>query len=156
MQTFSSGTAAIYIFNLIVGTGALALPNAFALAGWGLGTGLLLLLALFSYITATFVVESMAACNGIKNIEQSIDTQRIDEDMKEESEGKDPPNFFEEPDTDDNAYLVKNDMNGQVNVMSYGSTDTVGRDQTVCNLARQLELAEMADMLFNGVGRKGS
>ena len=31
--SFSSATAAVYIFNLIVGTGALALPRAFQEAG---------------------------------------------------------------------------------------------------------------------------
>jgi len=153
-QSFSSGTAAIYIFNLIVGTGALALPNAFSLAGWGLGTGLLVLLAVFSYITASFVVESMAACNGIKNTEQSINSHKIDEDMNDkEEEDKRSRNFFEEPDDDDSAYLVRNDMNGQVNVATYGATEGINSSKPVCNLDRQLELAEMADMLFNNVGR---
>jgi len=46
--SFSAGTAAVYIFNLIVGTGALALPAAFAMAGWASATVLLLLLALLS------------------------------------------------------------------------------------------------------------
>jgi len=155
-QSFSSGTAAIYIFNLIVGTGALALPNAFSLAGWGLGTGLLVLLAVFSYITASFVVESMAACNGIKNTEQSINSHKIEEDMNDkEEEDKRPRNFFEEPDDDDSAYLVRNDMNGQVNVATYGATEGINSSKPVCNLDRQLELAEMADMLFNNAGREG-
>ena len=152
--TFSAGTAAIYIFNLIVGTGALALPSAFASAGWGLGTGLLLLLATFSYLTASFVIESMAACNGILNIEQSINSHKIDQDMNDQNEeDKTAPNFFEEPDDDDGAYLVKTDLTGQVNVATYGATE--GVTQPVCNLARQLELAEMAEMLFSKLGREG-
>ena len=153
--SFSALTAAVYIFNLIVGTGALALPSAFALAGWGLGTGLLVLLAIFSYITATFVVESMAACNGIKTIEQSVNSHKIDQDLTEqEEEHKRPQNFFEEPDDSDSAYLVKNDLTGQVNVTSYGTTEALNTSTTACNLDMQLELAEMADMLFNNVGRK--
>jgi len=152
--SFSALTAAVYIFNLIVGTGALALPSAFALAGWGLGTGLLVVLAIFSYITATFVVESMAACNGIKNIEQSVNSHKIDQDLTEqEEEHKRPQNFFEEPDDSDSAYLVKNDLTGQVNVTSYGTTEGLNTSTTACNLDMQLELAEMADMLFNNVGR---
>jgi len=130
------------------------LPSAFALAGWGLGTGLLVLLAIFSYITASFVVESMAACNGIKNIEQSVNSHKIDKDMTEqEDEDRRPPNFFEEPEDHDSAYLVKNDLTGQVNVTSYGTTEGLTTNTPPCNLDRQLELAEMADMLFNNVGR---
>ena len=68
-QSFSGGTAAVYIFNLIVGTGALALPAAFSSAGWAAGTVLLVVLAIFSYITATWVVESMSACNAILEIQ---------------------------------------------------------------------------------------
>ena len=68
-QSFSTGTAAVYIFNLIVGTGALALPAAFSSAGWAAGSVLLLILAIFSFITATWVVESMAACNAIQRIQ---------------------------------------------------------------------------------------
>lgn len=71
----------------------------------------------------------------------------------QEEEDKRSRNFFEEPDDDDGAYLVKNDMTGQVNVATYGATETINSSQPVCNLARQLELAEMADMLFNNLGR---
>jgi amino acid permease len=51
-RRMSTPMAAIFIFNLIVGTGALALPAAFQRAGWLLATLLLLLLALTSYMTA--------------------------------------------------------------------------------------------------------
>ena len=75
--SFSAGTAAVYIFNLIVGTGALALPAAFAMAGWASATVLLLLLALLSYITASWVVETMAACNAIITIQDRLHSQQI-------------------------------------------------------------------------------
>jgi len=155
MATFSAGTAAIYIFNLIVGTGALALPSAFASAGWALGTGLLVVLAMFSYLTASYVVESMAACNGIKNIELSITSHKIEQDMNDQDEeNKTAQNFFEEPDDDDRNYLVKTDMTGQVDVPAYGAMEGINSLKPVCNLSRQLELAEMAEMLFNKVGRE--
>lgn len=35
---------AIFIFNLIVGTGALTLPAVFSRAGWALGTCIILIL----------------------------------------------------------------------------------------------------------------
>ena len=37
----------MFLFNLIVGTGALAIPKAFGKAGWLIGTLLITLLAFF-------------------------------------------------------------------------------------------------------------
>lgn len=74
----------VYVFNLIIGTGALALPRAFSDAGWALGL-LLLTVSCFirfvnailnfffsckldcfcSYINATFVIECMACANAV-------------------------------------------------------------------------------------------
>ena len=71
----------MYIFNLIVGTGALTLPSVFNRAGWAVGIALVLVLAFMrfvfnytviiktkfsrSFVTMTFVVESMAAANAV-------------------------------------------------------------------------------------------
>lgn len=55
----------IYIFNLIVGTGALTLPAAFARAGWGLSTISLMSLAFMSFLNATYVIETMACANAV-------------------------------------------------------------------------------------------
>lgn len=55
----------IFVFNLIVGTGALTLPSAFAKTGWLLGFVLIIVLAFISYVTVTFVIESMACANAI-------------------------------------------------------------------------------------------
>lgn len=53
----------IYVFNLIVGTGALTLPAAFADAGWLFSTIALMVLCFVSFVTVTFVIESMACAN---------------------------------------------------------------------------------------------
>ncbi|XP_011639469.1 transmembrane protein 104 homolog isoform X1 [Pogonomyrmex barbatus] len=55
----------VYIFNLIVGTGALTLPAVFSRAGWALGLSVILVLAFISFITVTFVIEAMASANAI-------------------------------------------------------------------------------------------
>lgn len=55
----------IFIFNLIVGTGALTLPSVFALTGWLLGLILIIILAVISYICVTFVIESISCANAI-------------------------------------------------------------------------------------------
>lgn len=62
---YSPVTGLIYIFNLIVGTGALTLPAAFHDAGWFLSSVIIILLAFMSYLTATFVIESMASTNAM-------------------------------------------------------------------------------------------
>uniref|UniRef100_A0A914RTP2 Amino acid transporter transmembrane domain-containing protein n=1 Tax=Parascaris equorum TaxID=6256 RepID=A0A914RTP2_PAREQ len=68
---YSTKIGYILIFNLIVGTGALALPKAFHSAGCLLGVLLLSISAFMSYVCATFVVEGMAianACNKKRRI----------------------------------------------------------------------------------------
>lgn len=55
----------VFIFNLIVGTGALTLPAVFAKAGWCLGLILIIVLAFISYMTVTFVIETMACANAV-------------------------------------------------------------------------------------------
>ena len=62
-STYSRLFAFVYILNLIVGVGAIAMPKAFAMAGWLLGLVLLIVLAMLSYITATYVIEAMATAN---------------------------------------------------------------------------------------------
>ncbi|KAI6648372.1 putative membrane protein [Oopsacas minuta] len=62
-QSYSRIFAFVYILNLIVGVGAIAMPKAIALAGWLLGLVLLIVLALLSYMTATYVIEAMATAN---------------------------------------------------------------------------------------------
>lgn len=66
-EQYSRATGLIYVFNLIVGTGCLTLPAAFAAAGWSLSAAGILLLALVSYMTTTWVVESMACANAINH-----------------------------------------------------------------------------------------
>ncbi|GMT36048.1 hypothetical protein PFISCL1PPCAC_27345 [Pristionchus fissidentatus] len=61
--TYSSSVGLLYVFNLIVGTGALALPKAFQSAGWLLSIVLLVISCITSYISATFVVESLSIAN---------------------------------------------------------------------------------------------
>ncbi|XP_031836958.1 transmembrane protein 104 homolog [Nomia melanderi] len=62
---YSTWVGLIYIFNLIVGTGALTLPAVFSKAGWALGLSIILILAFISFITVTFVIEVMASANAI-------------------------------------------------------------------------------------------
>ncbi len=79
--------AFIYIFNLIVGVGALALPIAFSQAGLIIGTILMVILCSLAYMTATYVIEAMSVANALqrhrKRVEQAVDLQKGDESVSE-------------------------------------------------------------------------
>ncbi|KAJ1362566.1 hypothetical protein KIN20_022167 [Parelaphostrongylus tenuis] len=55
----------LYVFNLIVGTGALALPKAFQTAGFVLSIVVLVISCTVSYISATFVIETLSIANAV-------------------------------------------------------------------------------------------
>ncbi|KYQ91920.1 transmembrane protein [Tieghemostelium lacteum] len=63
--TYTKKTAFIYIFNLVVGVGALALPSGFKQAGLFLGTIFLAFVGFIAFITTTYIIESSAASNYI-------------------------------------------------------------------------------------------
>jgi hypothetical protein len=69
--TYSPTTGFVFLFNLIVGAGALTIPHAFAQVGLVYGLLALFLLSLVSYISATFVVESIAGINALHSINAS-------------------------------------------------------------------------------------
>lgn len=58
----------IYLFNLIVGTGALTLPSAFADCGWLVSTIVITLICFTSYMTATFIIECMSIANALTKV----------------------------------------------------------------------------------------
>lgn len=62
-----------------MGTGALTLPAGFAKAGWLLSLMVVCLLALISYMTVTFVVETLAAANAVRTW-QNLQVQKRSSD----------------------------------------------------------------------------
>lgn len=67
---YSIGFAAVFIFNLIVGFGTLALPAVFHDAGYLLSPVILSLVGFVSFVTSTFVTEALAAGNAILLLDQ--------------------------------------------------------------------------------------
>ena len=99
LSHYSPFTGLVYIFNLIVGTGALTLPAAFHDAGWMLSSVIIILLAFMSFLTATFVIESMACANAIVIHRK---TQRLKSRISTTMHESRPPSFSESLDHDDN------------------------------------------------------
>lgn len=83
--------AFIYIFNLIVGVGALALPIAFSQAGLIIGTILMVILCSLAYMTTTYVIEAMSVANALQRHrqkrEQAVDLQKGDESVSDMYDG---------------------------------------------------------------------
>lgn len=67
--SYSPLTGFVFIFNLIVGAGALTIPRAFAQVGLVYGSLALAMLAATSYVTATFMVEAIAGVNALRRYE---------------------------------------------------------------------------------------
>ncbi|XP_039082226.1 transmembrane protein 104 isoform X2 [Hyaena hyaena] len=79
-ELYSPYVGLVYMFNLIVGTGALTMPKAFATAGWLVSLALLVFLGFMSFVTTTFVVEAMAAANAQLRWKRMENHQEEEED----------------------------------------------------------------------------
>ncbi|KAH9519741.1 hypothetical protein Btru_070794 [Bulinus truncatus] len=64
----------LFVFNLIVGTGALTMPAAFREAGWVLSLIVVIVLAFMSYLTLTFMIEAMAISNAKIRFQELVST----------------------------------------------------------------------------------
>ncbi|XP_012137799.1 transmembrane protein 104 homolog isoform X4 [Megachile rotundata] len=131
---YSTWVGLIYIFNLIVGTGALTLPAVFSRAGWALGLSVILILAFISFITVTFVIEVMASANAIitwRHIQHRKHMlQTLGESGPSNSDSEDTPlvtPFASSPDRADMTYRYY-----------------VIRDK--------IEMGQMASIFFNKIG----
>ncbi|KAF5304415.1 hypothetical protein FQR65_LT07945 [Abscondita terminalis] len=127
-ERYSSWIGLVYVFNLIVGTGALTLPAVFVGAGWLLSLILLITLAFVGFITVTFIVETIACSNATIQWNR-IHTHRVDG----ESEAFD----------DDSAEDSINEQTAMIN--QYQSR--------YYSLSSKVELGEMTGLFFNKIGR---
>ncbi|XP_025027573.1 transmembrane protein 104 isoform X2 [Python bivittatus] len=84
-ELYSPYVGLIYMFNLIVGTGALTMPKAFATAGWLVSLILIMFLGFMSYMTTTFVMEAMAAANAQLHLKRMEKHKEDDNDDEEDS-----------------------------------------------------------------------
>ncbi|XP_023941280.1 transmembrane protein 104 homolog [Bicyclus anynana] len=129
---YSIWVGLIYVFNLIVGTGALTLPAAFARAGWGLSTISLVFLAFMSFMNVTYVIETMACANAVYKWKrlQFIKRNSITENESEDEPTTSQANELEDP-------LV--------------CGDTI--PSRYYSLDKRVELGEMANLFLNKAGR---
>ncbi|EZA56474.1 hypothetical protein DMN91_010240 [Ooceraea biroi] len=124
----------VYIFNLIVGTGALTLPAVFSRAGWALGLSVILVLAFISFITVTFVIEAMASANAIVTWRHIQHRKRVLQTM-----GESGPSNSDSEDTPLVAPLIASPERSDMTYRYY-----VIRDK--------IEMGQMASIFFNRFG----
>lgn len=150
-ETYSIGVGLIYIFNLIVGTGALTMPHAFSQAGWLLSLIIVVALAFMSYLTATFVVEAMASANALLHWRAVRHLKKvINEDENILSAVSDPvldgrPN---------NEIFSSSMMEHEKVPLLMGSMESLSESTSVdyYNITERIELGKMASIFFNKVG----
>ncbi|CAK4738837.1 hypothetical protein LEN26_011903 [Aphanomyces euteiches] len=69
--SYTPTTGFVFLFNLIVGTGALTIPHAFAQVGILYSTAALFLLSVVSYISGTYVIEAIAGVNALHSLSKT-------------------------------------------------------------------------------------
>ncbi|XP_008586485.1 PREDICTED: transmembrane protein 104 isoform X1 [Galeopterus variegatus] len=135
-ELYSPYVGLVYMFNLIVGTGALTMPKAFATAGWLVSLVLLVFLGFMSFVTTTFVMEAMAAANA------QLRWKRM-ENHKEE-EGDDSSS-----DSDSDVLIQDNYERAEklpiLSVQRRGSPN-------LFEITDRVEMGQMASMFFSKVG----
>uniref|UniRef100_A0A3B5ML43 Amino acid transporter transmembrane domain-containing protein n=1 Tax=Xiphophorus couchianus TaxID=32473 RepID=A0A3B5ML43_9TELE len=132
-EPYSPFVGLVYMFNLIVGTGALTMPKAFAASGWVVSLSLIVFLAFMSYMTTTFVIEAMAAANAQLRWKRREQEETDDSDSTSDYSDDDSGQGRSEPET-----------------KPILSAQRSGHDHF--DIVERVEMGQMASMFFNKVG----
>lgn len=132
-EPYSPFVGLVYMFNLIVGTGALTMPKAFAAAGWVVSVSLISFLAFMSFMTTTFVIEAMAAANA---------ELRWKRREQEETDDSDSSSNYSDDDGIIRGPIEKRPI---LSVQRAANVDHF-------DIVERVEMGQMASMFFNKVG----
>nr|BAN21333.1 conserved hypothetical protein [Riptortus pedestris] len=139
---YSPYTALLYIFNLIVGTGALTLPKAFSEAGWLFSSVVIVFISFISYVTATFVIEAVAICNALNQWEKLEKMKRVSRYLRLTVDTVETSDDDDISDTEDSLMLPA------AYIENFPS-----EPKRLFTLDIKCELSEMATTLFNKGGQ---
>lgn len=144
----------VYIFNLIVGTGALTMPAAFKDAGWLLSLIIVIVLAFMSYLTTTFVIEAMASANALVHWKTLQHYKRVVDEGEESSitQAK-QEDMLNELKTDDIISKCV-DQDERVPLLLSNAAERMAESSHVNYFAitERFELGKMASLFFSKVG----
>lgn len=136
--SYSWKIAFIYVFNLIVGAGALTLPKAFAETGLIAGTIALAILAIMSYCTSTFMIEAMSIANASLRLNRRQSTAS---------------NEYNEIDSSSpNEITAVNDHHDDRTPILDAYNDDDEDNVSLYNITTKLEMGEMANLFFHKIG----
>ncbi|XP_059128065.1 transmembrane protein 104 isoform X2 [Peromyscus eremicus] len=135
-ELYSPYVGLVYMFNLIVGTGALTMPKAFATAGWLVSLILLVFLGFMSFVTTTFVMEAMAAANA------QLHWKRMETPKEEEDEDSSTASDSDILTQDNYERAEKRPI---LSVQRRSSAN-------LFEITDRVEMGQMASMFFNKVG----
>ncbi|KAI3359349.1 hypothetical protein L3Q82_002628 [Scortum barcoo] len=146
----------VYMFNLIVGTGALTMPKAFASAGWVVSLSLISFLGFMSYMTTTFVIEAMAAANA------QLRWKRREQEEKLGKQAPKPELYTlsvfapQIEDSDSTSEYSDDDIVGrgrsEPETKPILSVQRSGGHVDHFDIVERVEMGQMASMFFNKVG----
>eukprot|EP00644_Phytophthora_capsici_P006042 jgi/Phyca11/539156/estExt2_Genewise1Plus.C_PHYCAscaffold_21068 len=146
--SYSPLTGFVFIFNLIVGAGALTIPHAFANVGLIYGAIALSILASVSYVTATFMIEAIAGVNALKRRARELgldatngDEKRPLDELSDSDDGDAHTEFV--------PLMVANEKQDVLERKLRAKTSEL---RFHFDLSKKMELAEMAELLFNSRG----
>ncbi|XP_060620711.2 transmembrane protein 104 isoform X1 [Anolis sagrei] len=137
-ELYSPYVGLVYMFNLIVGTGALTMPKAFAAAGWLVSLILIMFLAFMSYMTTTFVIEAMASANA------HLRWKRM-EKHKEDDEEEDSSSGVSDSDILLPDGYERSETRPILSIQRRGAPN-------IFEISERVEMGQMASLFFNKVG----
>ena len=148
-EGYSTGMALVYVFNLIVGTGALAMPKAIKQAGWLIGLLMVIFIAFMSLVTATMTIEALACANALSKWSEK---QKRDK-SKSIANGPNGPNLSEldtiEVPDDTTVSPTNNDKQHLITETSQ-TKESGGGDYY--EIKERIEFGQMASMFFHKSG----
>ncbi|KAI5728193.1 hypothetical protein M8J77_012794 [Diaphorina citri] len=160
VNKYSTPTGLIYIFNLVIGTGALTLPKAVQETGWLLGSIFLVLICFFSFVTVTFVLEAMATTNAIRQWKKLGELRRISSYLRQSSVDRLTTSVDRLTDisvdtsVDEHFSSENTPLNGTMEVRNTDLFPNFPTEPKVLyTLESKVEMAEMSSMYFSKLGR---
>lgn len=155
-EQYSLSLGLIYVFNLIVGTGALTMPNAIAETGWLIGVIMIVFIAFMSFVTATFTIEAMACANAFtKWSTRQRQSKKMDKEVADSDERDITPQRVPS-----GAAVPGSDMNVNSDEADERSSlidkpfdrESVSDEPDYYDISLRIEFGEMAAMFLNRCG----
>lgn len=150
LDSYNKTFGFVYVFNLIVGTGALALPYAFQNAGLILAVLFLALMAFIAYICVTFIIEAQAASNAIMRMQGEIplaSESHIPEETTSMLTVSDKSVNNTKYHALETYHVQEQEQVGEVNA---GETSDV---LNIFSIDERTEMGHMADLLLGPIGK---